>query len=199
MTILCTYHISFPPPGEEGAEWSRECAYWCFCWYNESLSLIFCSPRLNSSVSDCPLLGSFISWFWTNRLYFVPSCFARCHYWSYYNAPWCHEDKTDGSGEYFFKLIFRVGIAHLHDWPISCWLHLQGQGTQYAGIVNCAQTILREEGPRAFLKVKRQWILLNSFNTFRQCILLHWRSLALLACPHDWSWAGQLLTVASHV
>ena len=199
MTIHYTYHISFPPPGEEGVEWSRECAYWCFCWYNESLSLIFCSPRLNSSVSDCPLLGSFISWFWTNRLYFVPSCFARCHYWSYYNAPWCHEDKTDGSGEYFFKLIFRVGIAHLHDWPISCWLHLQGQGTQYAGIVNCAQTILREEGPRAFLKVKRQWILLNSFNTFRQCILLRWRSLALLACPHDWSWAGQLLTVASHV
>jgi len=25
-------------------------------------------------------------------------CFCWCHYWSYYNAPWCHEDKTDGSG-----------------------------------------------------------------------------------------------------
>ncbi|RLN17348.1 mitochondrial carrier C12B10.09 [Panicum miliaceum] len=31
-------------------------------------------------------------------------------------------------------------------------LMVQGQGTQYSGIVNCAQTILREEGPRAFLK-----------------------------------------------
>ncbi|TVT96980.1 hypothetical protein EJB05_57787 [Eragrostis curvula] len=31
-------------------------------------------------------------------------------------------------------------------------LMVQGQGTQYSGIVSCAQTILREEGPKAFLK-----------------------------------------------
>ncbi|GJN06200.1 hypothetical protein PR202_ga23904 [Eleusine coracana subsp. coracana] len=29
---------------------------------------------------------------------------------------------------------------------------VQGQGKQYSGIVSCAQTILREEGPKAFLK-----------------------------------------------
>ncbi|RCV39940.1 hypothetical protein SEVIR_9G011800v4 [Setaria viridis] len=31
-------------------------------------------------------------------------------------------------------------------------LMVQGQGNQYSGIVSCAQTILREEGPMAFLK-----------------------------------------------
>ncbi|AQK74563.1 S-adenosylmethionine carrier 1 chloroplastic/mitochondrial [Zea mays] len=31
-------------------------------------------------------------------------------------------------------------------------LMVQGQGNQYTGIVSCAQTILREEGPKAFLK-----------------------------------------------
>ena len=82
--------------------------------------------------------------------------------------------------------------CHLHDWPISCWLHLQGQGTQYSGIVNCAQTILREEGPRAFLKVKRHLHCMNSFNTSRQFIALRWRSLALLACPHHWSSASHV-------
>ncbi|KAL6909558.1 hypothetical protein ACP4OV_001839 [Aristida adscensionis] len=31
-------------------------------------------------------------------------------------------------------------------------LMIQGQGNQYSGIVSCAQTILKEEGPKAFLK-----------------------------------------------
>lgn len=39
-------------------------------------------------------------------------------------------------------------------------LGLQGSANQYKGLLNCAQTILREEGPAAFLKV---WLFLIVF------------------------------------
>lgn len=44
---------------------------------------------------------------------------------------------------------------------LKCWqdvayylLFVQGSGNQYRGIVDCVQTIIREEGPPALIKVR---------------------------------------------
>jgi len=83
-------------------EWSRECTYWCFCWYNQIVTLIFWNYHLASSVSNC--IGLFISSSQQiTSIYSGLWLFARRHHWSYNNSPWCHEDKIDGSGEYLYE------------------------------------------------------------------------------------------------
>ncbi|XP_039792222.1 probable S-adenosylmethionine carrier 2, chloroplastic isoform X4 [Panicum virgatum] len=65
-------------------------------------------------------------------------CFCWCHYWRSNNTPRCHEDKIDDS------------VVHaLLPSPTGA---PQGQANQYRGFIDCAQTILREEGTGAFLK-----------------------------------------------
>ncbi|XP_039792220.1 uncharacterized protein LOC120658076 isoform X2 [Panicum virgatum] len=64
--------------------------------------------------------------------------FYMCHYWRSNNTPRCHEDKIDDS------------VVHaLLPSPTGA---PQGQANQYRGFIDCAQTILREEGTGAFLK-----------------------------------------------
>lgn len=71
----------------------------------------------------------------------------------------------------------------------------QGRVNQYSGIVSCAQTILREEGPGAFLKVQFKHCtvllcitpkytlddLVLSRSFWIRCLLVHWADLMVLA------------------
>jgi hypothetical protein len=87
---------------------------------------------------------------------------ARCHYWGYNNTTRCDEDAVDGSGGSFCIKIHPQNNTSFLSTPVGIADPIyffgpqsQGSANQYSGIVSCAQTILREEGPGAFLKVAK--------------------------------------------
>ncbi|CAD6242524.1 unnamed protein product [Miscanthus lutarioriparius] len=59
---------------------------------------------------------------------------------------------TEGYGSFLLRDLPFDAIQFCIYEQLRIGYKVVGQGNQYTGIVSCAQTILREEGPKAFLK-----------------------------------------------